>query len=165
MTPPATYRRFGLLLTALLLAQAPVAAQPLERRVVGLYSSTGGHSEIDNPLRLSVEFVLHHLGLHLQYHDLAAGVPDSAAMAGARGVVVWLESDRADEPEAYWQWLRRQLDEGRRVVLLTSPGPRFDREGNAVPAALMQAALAPLGLQPGDNYSSMPLDIELVDRD
>lgn len=156
--------RFALVTAVVLLACPPAGqAQAFSRQVIGLYHSGEGHDEISNPLRLGVEMVLHHLGLHLDLHDLAAGLPDSTRMAKARGVVVWLEADRLPDADTYWRWLSRQISQGRRVVLLGELG-RYDTSGTPVPPARIEAALAGLGLRPGDDESTMPLDIEIVQR-
>ena len=140
-------------------------AQAFARRVLGVYNSAEGKTEIDNPLRNGIESVLHHLGLQLEYHDLATGLPDSAATARTRGTIIWLESDHLADPAGYWRWVSGQIEGGRRLVLLNAMGPRFDLAGEAVPLSLINDALAPLGLTVGDNYSSMPLDIELLHKD
>lgn len=154
-------------IAALLLVVGLSSAHSAEfsRRVVGVYNSAEGKTAMDNPLRRAVEAPLHYLGMHLDYHDLATGIPDSATMAGARGVIIWLESDRLPQPLAYWRWLESQARAGRRIVLLNTTGPRFDTDGVRVPLGRVNDALSRLGLSVGDNYSSMPLDIELVHKD
>ena len=131
-----------------------------------MYNSAEGKTLIDNPLRASVESVLHYLGLHLDFCDLADGLPDATTMAAYRGVVIWLESERVRGAEAYWSWLDEQLAAGRRVVLLNSAGPRFEAvTGRRVPLDRINSVLHRMGLRTGVNFSSMPLDIELVHRD
>jgi len=151
------------LLLLVLLHVLPAGAEHFQRQVLGIYSSAEGKTLEFNPLRQQVEMVLHYLGLHLDYHDIAAGLPPSAQMQNYRGVVVWLESDEVQDVEAYWTWLGQQLRGGRRVVLLNDVGPRFDATtGHQLSLAKINETLALMGLRAGNNYSNLPLDIELV---
>lgn len=157
---------FALLLSLLSICAArSLSAAPFERRVLGIYSSTEGKTLEFNPLREQVEMVLHYLGLHLDYHDIAAGPPSAEQMQNYRGILIWLESSELQDAEAYWTWLGQQLRAGRRVVFLNDLGPRFDAiTGDPVPLSKINETLALMGLRSGDNYSNLPLDIELVNQ-
>ena len=157
---------FSFLILCSLIHVTSAPGEPFERRVLGLYNSGEGKTLIDNPLRTDVEMVLHHLGLHLDYHDLAQGLPPSSQMRRYRGIIVWLESDHLENAAAYWTWIKEQLESDRRVVLLNIPGPRLDdTTGRPVPLSQINETLALMGLKAGDNYSNLPLDIELVHKD
>ncbi|MBT4497454.1 MAG: hypothetical protein HOC74_07020, partial [Gemmatimonadetes bacterium] len=133
--------------------------------MLGIYNSAEGKTLEFNPLREQVESVLHYLGLHLDYHDIAQGLPAADKMADYRGVLIWLESPELRGVEAYWSWLREQLRTGQRVILLNDVGPIFDAETRRrVSLSTINGALSLMGLRAGENYSSLPLDIELVHK-
>jgi len=157
---------FILLLLFQLIGAPPSSAEPFERRVLGIYNSDENATTLEyNPLREQVESVLHYLGLHLDYHDIAQGLPAADKMANYRGVLIWISSSELRGVEAYWSWLREQLRAGQRIILLNDIGPILDAETRRhVPLSTINGALSLMGLRAGDNYSSLPLDIELVHK-
>ena len=75
MTMAKGFRALAVPIFVLLLAgPATLQAEPFQRHVLGIYDSSGWQTEIYNPLRFQAEMVLNHLGLKLEYHDLAAGL-------------------------------------------------------------------------------------------
>ena len=141
------------------------AAEPFERRVLGIYSSAEGKTLEFNPLREQVETLVHFLGLHLDYHDISQGLPGPEVMANYRGVLIWLSSPTMPQVAAYWDWLGEQLRAGQRLVLLNDVVPRFDAlTGEKIPLFHINRNLTLMGLRAGENYSAMPLDIELVHK-
>jgi hypothetical protein len=142
---------------------APVAAQPLERRVLAVYNSAENETDVFNPIASDVAMVLNYLGLKVSYWDLAQGLPGPTEMQAYRGVLAWLETDRIAAVAAYWEWIRTQAQAGRRVVLFNGPGPRTDATTKQVlPYASVNVALAALSLRLGPGYSLNPADVALV---
>ncbi len=92
------------------------------RRVVALYDSRQTPSLRYSYLHQIVQLPLNHLGLVVVYHDLRRGLPDAATMAGARGIITWFTDSVRTDPGAYVTWLHRQLEAGRRLVILQHPG-------------------------------------------
>ena len=163
--PRGSARLVPVLLVALIGAGS-AWAQPVERRVLGLYNSAEKKTEMYNPIRSDVAMVLNYLGLQVEYHDVAKGLPGAGEMQQYRGVVAWLETDRLAQTGAYWDWLGAQLAAGRRVVLLNAPGPRLDQAtSRPLPLSRVNGALAALGVAIGTAYSTQPLDIEMTLRD
>ena len=167
MTMAKGFRALAVPIFVLLLAgPATLQAEPFQRHVLGIYDSSGWQTEIYNPLRFQAEMVLNHLGLKLEYHDLAAGLPTADRMARYRGIVVWCETERVSSARRYWSWLRGQLRQGRRVVLLGGTAPRVDAAtGERVPLFVVNRALRAMGLVAGSDHTDLPLDIEVVDKD
>ncbi len=165
-TQALTRRALTAILLLLLVLTLPAGSQPLRRSVLGLYSAGDLNTPILNPLRSSVEMVLHHLGLHLEYQEYEQGLPDAAAMEEHLGVIVWLSHDRLPDAAGYWDWLDEQLDAGRRVVLLERPGPLRDADTDVpIPLSRINRSLSRMGLTRGSNFSDLPLDIEVVHKD
>jgi polysaccharide biosynthesis protein PelA len=138
---------------------------PFQRLVLGLYNSEDNQTLIDNNLRYDVEMVLNHLGLKLEYHDLAQSLPSPARMKKYRGIVAWFESNRMKNADEFWPWLADQLQAGKRVVLLNGSGPRLDTNtGRLVPLATANRALGLMGLELGNRNSKRFINIELVSK-
>jgi len=158
----------ALFLPLLLVLADSVWAQnrPFRRKVLGIYNSDEGKTLVFNPLRAQVEMVLHHLGLELDYHDIATGLPDAEKLAACRGIVVWLDSPGMNNARVYWRWLGRQMRQGVRVALLTGIRPRIDTgTGQQIPLFFINRMLRPMGLSAGSDHTDLPLDIELVHKD
>lgn len=148
-----------------LMITGSVHAASFERRVLGLYSSAEGKTEVYNPLRGNTEMVLNHLGLKLEYHDLETGVPEASVAESYRGFLIWLDGQALRNPDVFWSWVGTQLAAGRRVVFLGGIAPLYDAEtGKAVPLQRVNAALSSLGLRLGSYETDLPLDIELLHK-
>ncbi len=110
-------------LAVLLAGPAPAVGETVEpRRVVALYDSRQTPSVRYSYLHQIVQLPLNHLGLVVVYHDLRRGLPDAATMAGARGIITWFTDSIRIDPGTYVSWLHRQLEAGRRLVVLQHPG-------------------------------------------
>lgn len=139
--------------------------EPFERRVLGIYNSAEGKTLNYNPLRESVEMVLHNIGLQLEYHDIVDGLPPESQMQRYRGAIIWLETDRLSAAADYWTWLQMQLKNNKRIVLLNSLSPFRDADsGQRISMSRINSALSLLGLRAGESYTSLPLDIEVLDK-
>lgn len=158
-------KRVVVSLFILLCISIQIESAPFKRHVLGLYNSEEGKTLTDNPLRIYVEMPLNYLGLKLEYHDLANGLPDPNMMHRYRGVIAWLDEDRLTQARAYWHWIEDQLKASRQMVLLTGAFPTKDRQTNQrVPTYLINRVLGHMGLQKGTDKTDLALDIEWVSR-
>jgi len=139
---------------------------PFKRHVLGLYNSEEGKTLTFNPLRAYIEMPLNHLGLKLEYHDLATGLPNANIMDRYRGVVIWLDEDRLTDARSYWRWIDAQLKTDRQIVMLTGAKPlKETRTGRRVPTYEINRVLKQMGLRQGTDQTDLALDIELRFRD
>jgi hypothetical protein len=156
---------------------APVATEPgeLPRRVLALYKSYEIYNDVEgkrpktatlNEVHGWAQMPLNWLGLMVEYHDVARGLPDDAAMGRYRGVVTWYQTDDMDDPLGYLAWLGRQMRAGRRVVILGALGALRDRRTLASPdLEQITRALAPSGLEFHGRWTVNQRVIELVFKD
>src|SRR5712692_4254266 len=88
-------------------AEASLEAGELPRRVLALYKSyelvdVPGGRRRKNPTLSEIhqlaQMPLNWLGLMVDYHDLATGLPDDSIMRRYRGVLTWFQSELMDEP-------------------------------------------------------------------
>ena len=125
------------------------------RRVLGLYNSLdprgkneeGRLPEESNNVHRKVELVLNHLGLMVDLHDVNAVLPGDKTMARYLGVVVWFAGQRTKQPRQYLQWLTRQMEQGRKVVLLGGPGVTAGTPGQGSVQDELNQMLTTLGLR------------------
>ena len=141
-------------------------SRPWSRRVLGLYNSLDPETDAENnPVHLRAELVLNHLGLLVELHDVNAPLPGDEEMARYRGVVAWFEGDRMKHPLRDLIWLQRQVQAGRRVVVLDGLGAAQDTAGRQTNADQRGAALRSLGLRLRGAFTDESHRIEVVRKD
>ncbi|MGE3780864.1 MAG: hypothetical protein AB7F89_26995 [Pirellulaceae bacterium] len=92
-----------------------------DRFVVGLYDgSSEGGADLTR-LHRYLELPLNHLGLTIRYHDVSQGLPDTAALARARGIVTWFDRSVPNH-RAYFDWAAKTAAEGVRFAILDAVG-------------------------------------------
>lgn len=123
----------------------PAGTTELKRKILAFYQrdlqEVSGHNRVHDVC----ETVLNHLGLVVEYRALEDPLPSDEAMAQYRGVVQWLGGSSIAGAQHYADWLKRQMDAGRLVVILGDYGAFADKslssQVNAAPT------LAALGLE------------------
>jgi polysaccharide biosynthesis protein PelA len=155
-------------------AWAPVAGE-VSRRVLGLYKSYEIYNAVEgkrpktarlNEIHVWAQMPLNWLGLVVEYHDVALGLPSDAVMNRYLGVITWFQTDEIDDPLGYLRWLAAQMRAGRRVVIVGTLGAFRDRKSRAGPSlADVSAALGPAGLEFRGNWTANQRAIELRFKD
>ena len=141
-----------------------IEAKELPRKVLRLYNSEDQLSIIDNELDRGLEMVMDHLGMRLEYYDLSKGLPSDETMKRYRAVIVWLYDYDFKDAIAYWNWQKRQLDNGIRAILLQQPRPGLIRDTHEeTQMELINRSLKKMNFEIGLNYANFPPDLEIVD--
>jgi polysaccharide biosynthesis protein PelA len=91
------------------------------RKVLALYDSTQEATTDTSRIHRFLEFPLNHLGLTVNYWDLAKGLPSASLMQAQRAVITWF-SDQVSNSAAYLKWATNQAQAGTRFVVLESVG-------------------------------------------
>jgi hypothetical protein len=108
----------------------------LPRRVLALYKSSELYNAVEgtrpktawlNEVHAWAQMPLNWLGLVVDYHDVARGLPDEAHMGRYRGVLTWHQTEEIDDPLGYLQWLAAQVRAGRRLVILGAVAHHLSR--------------------------------------
>ncbi len=104
------------------------APNEVKRTILALYKRSEDADFSEGAINNFVEPVLNHLGFFLHYHAVEDGLPDDAAMQPYHGVLTWFTSAAIKQPEAYVAWLGRQVENGKKVVMLGDFGAWEDLE-------------------------------------
>ncbi|MFN3430781.1 MAG: hypothetical protein ACK46X_12590, partial [Candidatus Sericytochromatia bacterium] len=103
-------------------------AEAPSREVIVLYHEDGQGPEVlrGESIYTATEAALNHMGLIARFHDVAAGLPDAALTARARGAIALVEGAATADPAPLARWVAERLEAGRPVALLA--GTAFLRE-------------------------------------
>lgn len=125
---------FVILLIAIFLRGSVFAqeqsAYPFKRGILALYKSSEGMSEESNDIFAMCEFPLNYLGLVVEYHDICKGLPNDEYMKDFRGIISFFYSSDMPNAKNYCDWLRKQIINGRKVVILANFGAFVDSINN-----------------------------------
>lgn len=145
------------LLPGLLIA-GPLRAdgtKPVPRRILALYDAREEQKLRLSRIHTMAEMPLNHLGLTVDYWDVADGLPNLARYPDLRGVLTWFATDPFDDPRAYTAWIGDAMDRGLRVVVFGQSGVRRSRGGTAMPMSLANRFYGRFGLRDDDGYSDL----------
>ncbi|TDI95134.1 MAG: DUF2194 domain-containing protein [Caldithrix sp.] len=90
----------------------------ISRRILAIYDSQRGQTAKKNHIHANAEVILNHLGSIVEYWDIAKGLPGEKRMKKYRGVITWFYNNSMNRPQAYLQWATKQVDAGRKFVIL-----------------------------------------------
>lgn len=93
-----------------------------EKKLLGLYKSSEGVDARTNFLARFVAPTLFDLGYGLDYYDIEQGLPSDSRMNQYQGVISWYTTPELAKAADYINWLAKQLDADRRVVVLGNFG-------------------------------------------
>ncbi len=135
------------------------------RTIVALYNSQNSPQIRDTIVHRVAEMPLNHLGLTVEYRDLAAGLPQIAGRNDVRGVLAWLEGEDVVDAAAYYAWADAVLQSGIRYVVM---GDVIRGRDAAAQAGIRGAAnrfYQRLGVRLTDDYVTPTYDVKIVDQD
>lgn len=138
------------------------SAEPLPRVIITLYDSRSGEQIHLTRAHLLAALPLNHLGLTIEQHDMAAGLPDIAKRRDVRGVLTWFSSGtKVREPEQFIRWAGKVVDSGKKFVILGDLG---FMQGD-VPLHEANAFLQKIGLKTTGEWISATYDYDFITKD
>lgn len=121
-----------LIIGGVILTAAPAGAAPHGVKVYCFYSSSEGHSALDNPVRRYCGDAFASMGLAAEYCDLNGNLPERGDVEKARAVVSWyggIAPDNREQALRYIQLLDHAADRGARIIIINSFGAYGYRDG------------------------------------
>lgn len=124
------------------------AGQELPRKILALYNSEAGETPLENNFVYDAcQMVMNYYGLPTDYRDVnQRPLPDDKEMAGYRGVITAFSRPVMKKPEEYLRWVIRQVQAGRKLVLLGGFHTLTDPDGIRAPEKTVDEAYRQLGL-------------------
>ncbi|MCH8019404.1 DUF2194 domain-containing protein [candidate division KSB1 bacterium] len=138
----------------------------ISRKILALYDSQRGQTARKNHIHANAEVVLNHLGSIVEYWDIAKGLPGEKRMKKYCGVITWFYNDSMNRPQAYLQWATKQVDAGRKFVILDNLSAFRDAAtGEFLKISAVNRFCKSLGFIIDDtNWTSNIAKIELVNK-
>jgi len=150
----------------LFLFSSSLYAQP--RTILGLYDSTEEFNiqEDYNLIHNNASMVLNHLGFKVRYHDINQGLPEEGALQDVYGILTWFLDSKMVNARNYLQWLIKQIEQERKVVILDSLGAYEDSMTNKeVSIDAVESIFKALQLEYRGNWTDNPFMIEVLEKD
>ncbi|MBF0252625.1 MAG: hypothetical protein HQL29_02315 [Candidatus Omnitrophica bacterium] len=140
----------------------------IKRTVLALYDSSEPYlNKSDyNYVHLAAEVILNYLGLIVEYYDIAGSFPDQEVMKDKLGVITWFSDDEMPNAKEYCLWVKKQIDEGKKYVIMGRLGAQVDSiTKKEVPLTVVREPFAALGLNYDGYYTDNPLIISTEFKD
>ncbi len=138
---------------------------PFERHILALYDSTEDADVDQTLIHTYAEVILNHMGLIVDYHDIAQKLPTDDQMSHYRGIISWFQDDNIPHAAEYVQWLAKQIKAGRKAIILGSLGAFYDKNGTQVELDELNKLFALFGVQMTYNETNNPFLIEIAYKD
>mgnify|MGYP006284095505 FL=1 len=131
----------------------------MPRKILVLLDQEGPRAPLENVVYAGAQMVLNYYGMLVEYRNVNTGpLPDDGSMTGFRGVITAFTEGRIGEPKAYLSWLLRQMEAGRKVIVLGPLGVQPYGHADPEIPRLVNAVYAGLGLRyEGDHTAVKPL--------
>jgi len=138
------------------------------RNILCIYDSSEAYEgKLDNSLtHAAAEMVLNHLGMKAKYHDIQKGLPKSEDLRNISGILTWFQDDEIPNAREYCLWAARQIQSGRRFIILDNLGAfRDSRTKETTPLDVVNRVYQSLGLEYEGSWTGNPFIIETVSKD
>lgn len=144
-------------LFALVNPAAVAAEQAAPRTIVALVDVAESDTLKYSRVHQIATMPLNHLGLTVELHDIAKGLPDLTGREDVRGILTWFTTSSRPGAYDYLDWAERQIEAGRRYVVLGEIGVLVDHERGAIPLSRINQFLERFGV----NFegSSVPFSV------
>lgn len=90
------------------------------KKLLALYKSSEGQTAQDNHIVKFAQKPLYDLGYQLDFHDINSGFP--IEMGQYAGLVSWYQGPEMSGAAQYAEWLRKQVQAGRKVIIIGNYG-------------------------------------------
>jgi len=135
------------------------AETALPRKVLILYDSMIGQTEKVNLIYQNGQAILNYYGLLTEFKDVNdQPLPIDAEMEDFRGIVTIFRENLKKDAENYLSWLKRQIQKGRKLVIIGKLGITTSPDQSPELNKLIQNIYKQLGFEYHDDFTvSQPL--------
>jgi polysaccharide biosynthesis protein PelA len=138
-----------LILAWLFLLLFGAAAEAQQGRALLLYKGSEEVSPTVSRVGTRVDPILQSLGYTSTYHDIDSGLPS----VDADVIVTWFASPKIADPEAYVDWMAKQISQGRKVIVLGNFGAHTSDGKTWMTNESLNRFFYPFGLSYGAAYT------------
>lgn len=156
----------GLVCALLISLCASANAATINRRILAVYDSTEVPAGELNRAHRYAAMPLEHLGFVVDYLDANKGIPNDLDMTKYHGILTWFADNQLKDATNYARWLIKQVEEGKKLVVIDEFGFYLDEKGTPVSEDVSKYLYEKFGsnIVAGKTIES-PLMIELVHVD
>ncbi|MFH1830234.1 MAG: hypothetical protein ABH871_05610 [Pseudomonadota bacterium] len=142
-------------------------AKPVKRNLLAVVDgSEVNKEEYDKFFIEYTEMPLNHLGFTLDYVDVTKQLPDDKEMEKYAGIISWFTDNKLKGAQNYVQWLIRQLEHGKKLVVIDDFGFSFDENGKETPEDLLARFYKAFSISYStDQTTDSPLLLEIIKND
>ena len=134
----------------------------IKRKILVLYK--GSECSADKtPFYMYGDVILNYLGMVCDYVDIEAIKPDDNTMENYLGIITWFISSGMKNADDYNRWLLRQINTGKKIVLLYNYGALYNSE-NYKYSNLSGEVFQKLGLEFNHEYFSIKNGMDNVKK-
>ncbi len=152
---------FSLLLPAL--SGLAASQEPLSRKVLALYESSVYSDPASTLIHRTAELTLNYLGLQVEYRPVESPLPSDDDMQPYIGFITWFTNENAvPHPDLYCQWMRHQIQTGKKIVLLENWGLFQDKKRHLSP--ICEDTFKKLGIEYKGEYADNPYFLEVAEQ-
>lgn len=134
----------------------------IPRTILILYYAKTNIKEKRIRLGQILESPLNHLGLVIEYHNMAGEIPNLEARQDVRGILTWyVEDSPIANPRAYVNWLIAQVKSGKKLVIMERPGFFNDENSWATREEDVKNLFSLLGVEDQGNFLIQTLETRI----
>lgn len=137
-------------------------AKYVPRTILSIYYDEQPDEMRYHPIHLFFDMPLHHLGLRVRHWNAARGLPPEEMMRNVRGILAYFDSNAMGDPQAFIEWSTKQVQSGKKYLLLGGLGFYQNKKKEKTPARLINNFISHLGLQLSSSSKSLTYDIEYL---
>jgi len=125
------------LLVILTLIPKGLFAQEINRHILALVDGAEIKDPVDNYLASWAEMPLNHLGFILDFVDVSKRLPTDEEMKKYPVMISWFKDNQLKGARKYANWLTRQLNKGKKILIIDEFGFEVDEKNNLLPEKLL----------------------------
>jgi len=135
----------------------------IPRTVIALYDKHDEGKIVYSRMHRMAEMPLNHLGIKLEYHDVAEPLPNIKDRKDVRGIISWFPDGFAlKDPAGYIKWADDAIDAGKKFLILAEPGFLQDDKSNPTDYDKINNLFGRLGLKYDGTWIDITYDVKYI---